>query len=218
MLHLEQPVHHCVPGDQIVRPNSINGHHCGTVVQICDGLQDVGDALTSCFRGQNALEGNNGFFSFLGNLLCHCPPHKTSHNISHDDPSPSGSSTVNLPTSPGMVPCANIDAAWDNNSESYSLSNMGWKWSAVIPEGPLAAPLLAVRKLMRNWDSSKLIHSAVGVNSLNVANMPGATCAPSNANWCRRLRETRGGPARHWKDFSPTTATTGHSGVLATFI
>ena len=22
--------HHCVPGDQIVRPNSINGHHCGT--------------------------------------------------------------------------------------------------------------------------------------------------------------------------------------------
>ena len=40
-----------------------------------------------------------------------------------------------------------------------------------------------------------------------------------NAVWCRHLREdtfvrTRGGHALHWKDFSPTTATTGHSGTI----
>ena len=93
---------------------------------------------------------------------------------------------------------AKIDAAWDNNSESCSLSNMGWRLSAVLHEGPPAVPLLAVRKQKRNWDSSiskptdgvDWITSSLNcwrgrggllsgfVNSLNVANVPGATCAP----------------------------------------
>ena len=78
LLQPEQPVHHRVPRDQIVRPNSIDEHHCSTAVQICDGLQDVGDALTSGFRGQGALEGSRGFFSFLGNLLCQSSPQDVS--------------------------------------------------------------------------------------------------------------------------------------------
>ena len=94
-----------------------------------------GDAHTSCFRGQGALEGSSGSFSNLGNLLCHCPRRKTSHNISHDGPprapvwfpqsrQPSQSQPVQrLPLG---WSCAKIDAAWDNNSESCSLSNMGW--------------------------------------------------------------------------------------------
>ena len=153
-------------------------------------------------------------------------------------------------------PCAKIDVAWDNNSESCSSPNTGWRWSAVLPEGPPAAPLLAVRKQMRNWDSSiskptdgvdwitSSLNSWRGrggllpgfVNSLNVANVPGAIClssailhANNSQRWTRFLARsvlfstpsrvnafvrTHGGLARHWKDFSPTTATTGHSGTI----
>ena len=122
--------------------------------------------------------------AFLATCFCHCPRHKTSHNISHDGLphapvwfpqrcQPSQSHPVQHLSWDG--PCAKIDAARDNNSESCSLSNIGWRWSAVIPEGPIAAPLHAARKQMRNWDSSiskltdgldwSLLHSTVGVDA-----------------------------------------------------
>ena len=40
---------HRVGGVQIVRPDPNNRHDCRFWIQICQGLQDVSDALTSCF-------------------------------------------------------------------------------------------------------------------------------------------------------------------------
>ena len=95
--------------------------------------------------------------------------------------------------SSGITPCAMIEATVANNSESASLSKIGNKWSAVMPEGPPAAPLLEVRKEMRNnalsnskgsaglelatsglisWRGCANLRSGL-VNSRNVAKVPG---------------------------------------------
>ena len=144
------------------------------------------------------------------------PRHKTSHNIFHHDlphapvwfpqrGQPSQSHPVQHLSWVG--PCAKIDAARDNNSESCSLSNIGWRWSAVVPEGPPAAPLLTARKQMRNWDSSisKLtdgldwITSSLNcwrgrggllsgfVSSLNVAISNATLAADNSPRWTRVL-------------------------------
>ena len=49
VLHPQKSSQHGVPGDQIVRPDPIDGHNGRIVVQICEGLQNVCDALTSAF-------------------------------------------------------------------------------------------------------------------------------------------------------------------------
>ena len=221
--------------------NSINGHHCCTAVQICDGLQ--GCAATHshpAFMVKAHRKREVASSAFLATSSQRYQPSQ-SHPV-----------TTALLTIRSPVPKLTLLGTTIRNRGQ--LSNIGWRWSTVIPEGPPVAPLLAVCKQTRNWDSSisKLtdgvdwITSPLScwrgrggllsgfVNSLNVASVPGATCAPSDATlaadrcprWTRFLARsasqrcvnafvrTRRGPARHWKNFSPTTATTGRPGTI----
>ena len=43
--------------NKIVRPDPVDRHNCHFWIQICQGLQYVSNALTSCFGGQGVLEG-----------------------------------------------------------------------------------------------------------------------------------------------------------------
>ena len=163
--------------------------------QIFDGLQDVGDAHTSCFRGQGALEGSSGFFNCLGNLL-------------------------------SIVPCAKIDAAWDNNSESLkgSCRSPHPQTNEKLGFGQLETDR---RGRLDHFFTQLLAWGGVSFQDLSILlcfQCARSTCAfqcgsPTNSPrwtrflarsalfstlsvWCRRLREdTWWALPRHWKDF-----------------
>ena len=86
VLHPQQSSPHRVPGDQIVRPDPVNGHNGRVAVHIRETLHDVNNALTTCFGGQGVMEGSGGFSGLLRNLLCHGSCDQPAHNVSHEDP------------------------------------------------------------------------------------------------------------------------------------
>ena len=69
-----------------------------------------------------------------------------------------------------------MDPIWASNCESASLSRTGKRWSGVMPDGPCAAPRLALRRHVKNSN----IHSG-SVRAVDVAKVPGASAPPSNA-------------------------------------
>ena len=150
VLHPQKSSQHAIPGDQIARPDPIDGHNDRIVVQICEGLQNVNDALTSCFRGHRALEGELWLaqlasrpvwplFLPLTGGQCHprryslTPPSGFCRAVIRPNPIPSM-------ISEGTFPVARLETISTNNIESRSFSRIGNKWSAVMPDGPAAAP------------------------------------------------------------------------------
>ena len=149
--------------------------HCCTVVQICDGLQNVGDALTACFRGP--LEGSNGFFSFLGNR---CP---------QDVDNMSGFlKAVNLPNlirpTPhlGWSPAPKLTLL--ETTIRRSLSNMGSPPCCSRTCEKLGFVHLETDRWggLDHFFTQLAWRSPFGICQLpHVANVLGATCAPSRA-------------------------------------
>ena len=73
-------------GDQIVRPNPVNGHDCAVDVLVGECLHNVCNALASCFGGQGALEGSSGLLGLFLDLFGHGSHHQTFDNVSNDNP------------------------------------------------------------------------------------------------------------------------------------
>ena len=95
-----------------------------------------------------------------------------------------------------------------NHGVSHCWASLANHFHAICPTGPTGSlsdpggagePQTTLEEGQRGSDFC--CSPSVGIQ-------PGATCAPST------FVRTRGGPARHWKDFSPTTATTGRSGTV----
>ena len=59
-VHSQETFQHSASGDEIIRPNPVNGQNSGLTILIGECLQDVSDALTSSLGGQGALEGSSG--------------------------------------------------------------------------------------------------------------------------------------------------------------
>ena len=55
VLHPRQSSQHRIPGDQIVRPDPVNGHNGRVAVHIRETLHDVSDAHTTSFGGEERL-------------------------------------------------------------------------------------------------------------------------------------------------------------------
>ena len=141
----QRALKHRAAGDQIVRPDPIDRHDCRFWIQICQSLQDVSDALTSCFGPQSALEGSTGNFDFLGDLFrCEPPARRYCHR--RRSSSPSGFSSA--------VPC--VDRAWWPPEEcvapvpsKLATCERSESWSDVMPE-----PRRALLKQTKNSTES----------------------------------------------------------------
>ena len=101
----------------------------------------------------------------------------------------------------GTSALARNPATWHTEANDLTDSNKGNKCSEVMPDGPRAAPRRAIRMFFANRSSSNWTNSSGSnpkifggtgslgrggrhtglVNSANVANVPGATTAPSRA-------------------------------------
>ena len=103
-------------------------------------------------------------------------------------------------SSSGIKPLANCPATSPKSLVQTVSARRGFKCSAVIPDGPAAAPLRAVRKFCNNAllrtssGSASRMERSIGVlttrglrvssfNNFSVLESPGAIAAPSNA--CR---------------------------------
>ena len=159
---------------------------------------------------ESVLERSSGFFGLLRHLFGNRPRNQPTDNVANDDPltPPSGFRNAvicpNLMASmitSGMFPLTRVIAAWTKRLESRSFSKIGNKWSAVMPDGPAAAPRLDFRRQVNNISRSKLnecsgshlsiswLNPRLGIAGLlsgsvktrRVACVPGARDAPSRA-------------------------------------
>ena len=129
VFHLQDTLHHCISGDQIVRPHPIHGHHCGIGITISNSLQNVNNALTPGLRGKGV--GAVAFSAFLATCLAIVLATRRRIMSPTTIPltPPSGLfNVVNLPnrmpsiTSSGTSPQANLETT---STESGSLSKTG---------------------------------------------------------------------------------------------
>ena len=101
-----------------------------------------------------------------GELLRNCTYHKPPKHVADHHPSHSavwlGQNCLIRPTfTPcntfsSMAPLANCLATSPNNLVHVVSARRGFKCSAVIPDGPAAAPLRAVRRFFNNKSTSRL--------------------------------------------------------------
>ena len=92
VLHPQKSSQHGVPGDQIVRPDPVDGHSGRIPVQICESPQDVSNALTPCFRGQRLcfvrLASKPVWLLFLPQAAGQCRPRRSPSRLHLDSAKP----------------------------------------------------------------------------------------------------------------------------------
>ena len=116
-------------------------------VQICERLEDVRNTFTTGSCSERVLEKS-----------CRCPGDQSSENVVGHNPSDTSISLLQScdPAQSENLQCCGWDMApgkdvcWHSNPESLSDSNNGCKCSQVMPDGPGAAPRLALLKLRQN--------------------------------------------------------------------
>ena len=55
-LHVQQSLHHCVPGNETEGPHTVHREDGGRLVQFCHRLEGMGDALAPCPSAEGILE------------------------------------------------------------------------------------------------------------------------------------------------------------------
>ena len=151
--HVEQPLHHGIAGYEVERPNAVNRKDSGAGIQISEGLHNMGHALRPCACPEGVLERCCGCLCSFGDFLLAMIRRKVSSTtIPRTPPYGFGSALIlpNLRTSiawGGTSPRAKMPANSVKACRSPSFSNMENRFSLVIPQGPAAAPRLALHVL-----------------------------------------------------------------------
>ena len=183
----------------------------GVRVHVRQCLRDMGDALAARFGGQSELERRrcqlDGVFQLLGQRARHQSSDKITHHTIPRTPPVGFCNAIILPTlktcntSSGMSARANLSHTRQNFSASRSESNNGRRCSAVIPDGPPAAPGRAHRMFLNKrscsnssrpagwWSCTSRSNGSRGAggrfrgscNACKAASFPGAMGSPSKA-------------------------------------
>ena len=84
--YVPKSLHHCLTGNQIIRADPVNGHHCGPGVHLGESLQCMCNAFAPAIRRHRVLEWCSGHLQNFHQLLRHGAGHQPPDDVSCHNP------------------------------------------------------------------------------------------------------------------------------------